>query len=376
MGIKWLGRNVFTAYDIPARIEVNIPFVHRLKCFDEITTYVDDTITGTNRSTTPYEITLWRENPRGTPPDTPAVYRVACEVYDTGNALRERYELRYLYGKTKYLVYVYDETDGQLPGLVTYTFGTEFFYQVPGYTVGIPERPSGYDLFLEVVGYRNGKKYYYVAKNPTLYPSTSLKIFPVSKAYVTVTYDLSTILAWTNVPVIGAFARFLAWLGVRAVQLSLAIASWFSNLIGINLPVVDARIDWEKKELVVTYENDPAAIVIAIIVAAAVAFGIVLVLAIKDIKTAEARVEEVRLVKEIYDQYYKLVNEIVEYAKTTPDPEKTLLDLLSKLTPPQLPTETAPKMSQMESDLDKLKTILMLGIGGAVVITLLSLAKR
>ncbi|MEM2383195.1 MAG: hypothetical protein QW521_03395 [Desulfurococcaceae archaeon] len=382
--VKWVYGNIFTSYDMSAEIMVDVGYAHRLKVYEAgDIVYIDDTITGTNRPPS-HIIQVWSENPHGSPPTVPVIYTVYVDVYDTNNVLKERFTLKYLYGSPRYTVYINDEYGTSLISSIyyAYTVGSDVFGRtVTASYFRLPEKPFESKLFVEVIAQKDSKKYYYVATEPTLYTSTVLKLYPVTKVMVAVRYDLTPLL---SVPIISEFVKFVLWLGVKAVDLAIQIARVISRAIGIDLPIVGAEYNSGTKELVVYYEVDPVpvlAFVLAIVVAVATAaVAIYYFNAVKEITVAEKTYSVYELVKQMYDQYTRTIKEVAEYAKTTPDPTKTLLELLPLISPPNVSLEAARKAvedsEKKDTMIEDLKKMLILGIGGAVIITALSMARR
>ncbi|MEM4847777.1 MAG: hypothetical protein QW794_08480, partial [Thermosphaera sp.] len=225
------------------------------------------------------------------------------------------------------------------------------------------------------------KKYYYVATEPTLHFTTALKLYPVTKVTVAVRYDLTPLL---SIPIISEFVKFVLWLGVKAVGLAIQIGRVVSRAVGIDLPIVGAEYNPDTKELVVYYEVDPVpvlAYVLAIVVAVATAAVVIYYFnAVKEITVVEKTYNTYELVKQMYDQYTRTIREVVEYAKTTPDPTRTLLELIPLISPPNVPLEAVKEVvkdsERKDTMIEDLKKMLILGIGGAIVITALSMARR
>lgn len=382
--VKWLDGNIFTSYDMPAEILVDIGYTHRLRVYEsEAMVYVDDVAVGRNRPSR-HILRLWDENPHMYPPDTPVVYTVYVDVYDTNNVLKERFTLKYLYGSAKHHITVVDENNERLPSSIYCAFvvGSDVFGKyVRLDNTSLPAKPANSRLYIEIISQREGKKYYFVATDPSLGLYTTIKLYPVTRVAVAVKYDVASLLA---VPIVGELAKFIIWLGAKAINLSIQIGRSISRVMGLDLPIIGAEYNPDTKELVVYYEMDPAPIlayVLAIVVAVATAAVVIYYFnAVKEITVAEKTYSTYELVKQMYDQYTRTIKEIVEYAKTTLDPTKTLLELLPLISPPNVSLEAVKEVvkdsEKKDTMIEDLKKMLILGIGGAIVITALSMARR
>ncbi|MEM2262120.1 MAG: hypothetical protein QXK24_06685, partial [Ignisphaera sp.] len=222
--VSWVDKNIFTAYDMPAYITVDAGYTHRLKVYEsETIIYVDDTVTGTNRPATPYEVRVWETNPHGTPPQTPSIYNVYVDIFDTNNVLKERITLKYMYGAGKYSLNIVDENNNPFEAQIYYcvrTSGDVFVVNYYGSNISIVDRGVN-DLIIEIVRNKENKKYYMVALNPTLYTNTVIRLSPRDKFIIKVTYDVSM---FNNIPILKDIYNFLMWLGTNVTNALLPIS--------------------------------------------------------------------------------------------------------------------------------------------------------
>lgn len=383
MGIvNWWLRNIFTTRYEESRIYVDMGYTHRLKVIDGTTTLIDDTTTGTNRSGNPYTISLWTVNPIGDPPATPIVRTVRIEVYDTNNTLRETHSLKYLYGVYKWIVGFVDENDKTLniTAVCVTRYDGDIFVRSGIGAVSIPDVGSN-PLILELSGYQNNKKYYFVKFNPHLEwqgTAIQIKVYPRDKYIIKTTIDIPSL---SGNPALETIGNFISWLGNRIMDINLGVATIIANALGLRAPVVKTEIDLVNGTLTLYYVNDPipAIVIIAGVVVGIVA-GVVMSIAIqcyRDIRLAEVNYEARKLIYEANKQYYDTVNEIIEFSATTQNPQETAFKLLSLLTPPQIPTKDVSDTVQKQDDMiEQLKSMLMLAIGGAIVIAVLLMVRK
>ncbi|MEO0133024.1 MAG: hypothetical protein ABIK73_08870 [candidate division WOR-3 bacterium] len=373
--VSWVKKNIFTSWDMPAYITIDAGYTHRLKVYEsETIIYVDDTVTGTNRPATLYEVRVWETNPHGTPPQTPAIYNLYVDVYDTNNVLKERITLKYMYGAGKYRINIVDENNNTFEAQIYYCIRTSsdvFADSYYGSNISIVDRGVN-DLILEIIRVRDGKKYYMISKNPTLYTNTTITLYPKSEFIIKVVYDVSM---FNNIPGLKQLYNFIMWLGTRIYNVLIPLAQSITNLLGIPLPIV--KVEYDNGLLIVYYVNDPIPILPIIIAIVAGALGITIALVVRDILVSETTYKIEQLVHDSYTQYLNIIKEIKDFASTTPNPEQTFIDLISKITPPQVSTkDTKSTLDQKDNMISQLKDMLMLAIGGAIVIAVLLMVKK
>lgn len=271
--VRFYKCNIFLSQDTPAYLELDPENqTVRLKVYEGSITYIDDTITGTNRGT--YQvIQIWSINPNPLPA-TPIGRMLIVEVYDTSNNLLERHRLPYLYGTKYKSIQIRDENDNPLSCNISALVYPFYYCRYNSQYVDIPWSPDTEDRqFFEA--YRVGdKKYYYIGKVTELAPLTNLALNPIEKAIVKIVYKinipvLSALLSGVGqLPYVGNFLNsFFSFITNNFLWLERAIA----KTIGINIPVINVEIDLSTNTLTAYYEQDIAPIIEFIIIIAVLA---------------------------------------------------------------------------------------------------------
>ena len=373
--VDWYDKSIFMVYDMPSYILVDMGYLHRLKVYEsETIIYIDDTATGTNRQATPYVVRVWSENPHGTPPYTPIVYTVYVDVYDTNNVLKERHTLKYMYVRSFYTVNFVDENDRALEMLtyvVIYRQDGVYYYKYYGSTIRIPDY-GGYNLILEASRDKDGKKYYFVKRNPELYSVTKIKVTPNNKYIVGIRIKVSEL----NIPVIQDIYNYFMWLFAKGFNFSLYMANVISNLLNIKVPVIKAEYDINNQELTIYYEVDPVKLVVLAIIAAGLIGGAAIAWSIRDIFIANVKYQITEVTQQSYREYLQTIRKLTDYAQENNLTAEQTQALLDKLTPPLVSSEIGNVIQQKDSLIEQLKTLLIVGIGGAALITFLMMAAR
>jgi hypothetical protein len=104
----------------------------------------------------------------------------------------------------------------------------------------------------------------------------------------------------------------------------------------------------------------------------------------RDIKLAQINYDIIEAYRQMYNEYLNAKNKIIDMCKmlyTNPnDLERCIQQNASLITPPNVPLDkvvsTVNDQNNKISELEQLKNLLMMGLVGAIIITVLSLAKR
>lgn len=366
--VKFYERNVFTAYDMPAYLIVKSDVSFMLKAYEGSTVYIDDTLTGTVRQAGTVIVKLWDTNPHGDPSVGRGIYTVTVELYDTSGSLQLEKKLKYLYDVAAYVVTFKDESgyDLAVDTTIILVRGSDAFYvRYFGSTVSIPTADK---MVIEAYRSKDNRKYMYVAVNPPLSTNTVVKLTPNAYNAVTVVYDLSKLSWLSYVPGSSLFIQFALWASTRIPYI---IADWISRQLGITNPIVDVKVDGNY--LYVTYENDPVPILAVIVYLAELfAWAFVAYLLVQAF-TAYITYEVQKLATEQSKQYYDAQRLVLQYAQEKGLSPQETQQLMQQMKPPQVSSTAA---EQMSNTIEQLKQMLLIAIGGAVVITVLSLSKK
>ncbi len=370
--VEFYERSIFTAYDMPAYLIVKSDVDFMLKAYEDSIIYIDDTLTGTIRRAGTQLIRLWDYNAHGDPSTGRGIYTVTVELYDSGGRLLLTKKLKYLYDRYAYLVSFVDETGSNLGVDMTIMLARSldvFFIQRFADKVELPPLSAGDKLVIEAYRVKDGNKYMYVAVNPTLAQSTTIKLTPNSANAVTVVYDISQ-LGWLSyIPGSSTFISFLSW--VSAGRIPYIVADWISRQLGITNAIIDVRVDGNY--LYVTYENDPVPILAAILFLAKLFAAVFIVYLLVNAFVAYISYETQKLVTEQNRQYYEAQKSVLQYAKEKGLTPQETQRLMEQVKPPQVSSTAA---EQMTNTIEQLKQMLLIAIGGAIVITVLSLARK
>ena len=370
--VKFYERNIFTSYDMPAYIIVssNIPFM--LKAYEGNTVYVDDTLTGNVRQAGTHIIKIWDTNIHGDPAVNPGVYSVTVELY-SGSTLVFSKNIKYWYGKTAYIVTFKDENmyDLSVDSTFLILHGSDLFYiHYFGSNVSLPSIGSYDKVVIEAYRNKDNKKYMYFALNPTLSYNTIIQLSPNTSNSITLVYDLSKL---SMIPGVDIFLRFISWIGVANIPH--IVADWISRQFNISNNIIDVRVDGNN--LYVTYENDPIPILLVIIYLVEILAWVFVAYLLVNAYVSYTTYETQKLANEQSKQYYDTVNKITEYAQSNNLSPQDTQRLIQQVRPPVVSSTSANNMfTQFSNNIEQLKQMLLIAIGGAIVITVLSIAKK
>jgi len=310
--------NIFLRQDQPAYIELDPEgMTVRLKVYEGAVTYLDDTATGTNRST--YQvIQIWSTNPSPLHP-SPLGRMVIVEVYDTSNNLLEKHRLPYLYGQKYKSIPIIDENGNPLGCDIAVTV-YPFYYCIynSGY-IDIPWNSDTEDRQIYEVYNVISKKYYFIGRVDTIENLSQLQLYPVEKVTIRVDYDASVI-PLSNLLSIGGSLPYVKNFINSFHSLVLSNTVWLARAIssatGINLPIVKVEYHSETNTISVYYEQDPIPLIVQIILyALAIGAGIAIIInlpAILDIIKNMAITEQIRaqaeMIKTMADQNKTILN--------------------------------------------------------------------
>jgi hypothetical protein len=395
--VDWVYTNYFPAYDTPAWIMVDTQGqTVKLKIYDSVTTYIDDTISSTTRSGQ-FMLQIWSSNPRGNINNL-ITDILHVDVYNTSNSLVERKTLNYVYGKAvKYITFYFP--DGYLAspqGVWGGSFnGIQVFGTVSANVIGLPIT-SG---LIEVYTYSElrGGKFYYIGKIEKIADRITL-IGPAERFDVTlrirVTRDVLGFLF--NIPgfnyVAGFIDYFFAQFVARPMSFAYSLVTAIMNRLGINLPA--KRIDVDGTDILVTYEQDIMwELVVFLVIAGVIALPYIAQI-VHDISvavTAQAEAERDKAIAQTYQnvvqQQQQTLQTALQYAsqiQDTQERDKAITQILSSpLVNPSNYTsglgtalqQANTQNQQTQQQLDQMKTMMYIAIGVAIVSLLLSIRK-
>jgi hypothetical protein len=395
--VDWIYRNYFPAYDTPAWIMVDTQGqTVKLKIYDSVTTYIDDTISGTTRSGQ-FMLQIWSTNPRGNINNL-ITDILHIDVYNTSNSLVERKTLNYVYGRAvKYITFYYP--DGYLASPLGVWVGNydhiPVFGTVNGNVIGLPITRGLIEVY-EYDELRRGK-FYYIGKIENISDRITL-IGPAERFDVTlrirVTRDVLGFLF--DIPgfnyVAGFIDYFFAQFVARPMSFAYSLVTAIMNRIGINLPA--KKIDVDGTDILVTYEQDIAVEVLVFFALVGLVGLYYLTQIVHDISvaiTAQAEAERDKAIAQTYQnvvqQQQQTLQTALDYASQINDPQerdKAITQVLSSpLVNPSNYTsglgtalqQANTQNQQTQQQLEQMKTLMYIAIGVAIVSLLLSIRK-
>jgi len=395
--VEWLFRNYFPAYDTPAWILVDTQGqTVRLKIYDSVGNYIDDTLSGTNR-TGQFMLQVWSTNPRGNINNL-ITDILHIDIYDTSNNLKDKKTLSYVYGKAvKYITFYYPDGYTASPmGVWGGNFnGVPVFGEINGNVIGLPITSGLIEAYSN--SQIRGGKFYFIGKIEKVTDRITL-IGPAERFDVTlrirVTRDVLNFLF--NIPgfeyVSGFIDYFFAQFIARPLSFAYSLASAIMNRLGINLPA--KRIDVDGTDILITYEQDIMwELIVFLVIAGVIALPYIAQI-VHDISvaiTAQTQAERDKAIAQTYQnvtkQQQQTLQTALEYASQIQDPaerDKAISQILSSpLVNPSNYTsglgtalqQANTQNQQLQQQLDQMKTMMYVAIGVAIVALILSIRK-
>jgi hypothetical protein len=397
MEVKWVHRNYFHANDVPAYLLVDTGgLTVRLKVYDDLGQYIDDTLTGTNRSGR-FIIRVWDTNPHTI--SAPKVIPLFVEIYDTSNRLIEKHVLNYVYGSPVRTIEFRYPQGGSAAAQWAYAChlnGVTVFATGTSATMPLPANNGVAEAFAYSV--TTGGKFYSAFKIDTA-PDTVTLWGPSDKFIVRLKLRY-TPLSFVRLFGIPGFdylddflSKFYAWFTLDPSLYLAHIISATLQRLGVNLPIVSIFSDNEY--IYVDYEQD---IMWEVVVFALIAFIVALpgiVEIIHDITTMisiYSQSERDKYVADVYrqvmEQYNNTFNKAMEYVNSIQDQNERMKAfnqiMSSPLVNPSnyysgLTTVIRQKDEEAEklrSELSNTKNMLYLVTGVAIALAIILIARR
>jgi hypothetical protein len=393
--VDWAGRNIFMNVDDRAMLVYDTEGkTVRLKAYEvwdsNQAIYFDDTIMGTNREGKGV-VDLWTTLTHPIPTDAYAVWTLIVEIYDTNNTLLETRKLKYMISrKDVTTINIKDENNNSLPAQINYLMiyeNEKYFNTFYGDNMSFPYPPDNTKAYLEI--YRiisTDKKYYTISRidrilaspgtyNIIMKPSTDIVV------YFDVQIDNAIINKLFAVPGIGYIASFLVNRMLTLQNFGFAIAGYVLKLLGIKGWYVVGVEKISDSPLVFRfyYRTDPNPLLIIIVVGiiGATIASWVMWNAIRDIAVAKITYETQKVITERYRHYKELIDNILDFCKNQPDPQKCFNDTVVTITPPDTGTDEAnDTQDSLTATIETLKQFLILAVVVAVVMGVVSYLRR
>jgi hypothetical protein len=373
-------------------------------------------------------------SPLGDPPtDRWDIWNVKIEVFDENN--NKKYEFtHYLLHTAMQITNVqyFDEKNNKLEGVgaymlivtinnVEYRFVRKqiigatqvanmpvyiYNFQFPYPSVGAIEK-----TYIEFYAEKSGRKYYILEKTNVLIPQykgvepVTIMLFPLNEIIISVDVELSkeTIDAvdkWCRELRVGQGETETICYGDLVKdqagnlipdeidKIKSQIISELNNLIGLKWTYIGARrIDTYTWRFYFVTDPIPVVWVLITIIVGIITAGVVLytyIKSIRDMRLAQINYDIIQAYREMYNEYLNAKNKIIEMCQklyTNPnDIERCIQQNGSLITPPNVPLDkvvsTVNDQGKKIDELEELKNLLMMGLMGAIIITVLSLARR
>jgi len=391
--VEWVYTNYFANYDQPATIYVDTAGqTVKLKIYDSVTTYVDDTISSTTRSGQ-FMLQVWSTNPRGNINNliTDVLH---VEIYNTNGVLLEHKSLNYVYGKAvKQITFYYPDGFTATPYSAwsgTYN-GIPVFGQYNATVIDLPITSGIIEAY--IYSDAHGGKFYFMGRIEKVTDKITL-LGPSDRFDVTfrisVTKDLLNFLF--NIPgfdhVAGFIDYFFAQFIAQPASYAYSIVTAIMNRIGINLPAKSISVDGS--DILVTYEQDIAIEVIAFFVIAGLIGLYYIANIVHDItvaQTTQAITERDKYIAQTYQnvvqQQQQTLKTALDYANQIPDPTERAKAISQIMTSPLVNPSNyysglSTALQQANTTTQQStqnNTLLYLAIGVAIVAVLIAMSK-
>jgi hypothetical protein len=397
MEVRWVYRNYFHAYDVPAYLLIDTGgLTVRLKVYDDIATYIDDTLTGTNRSGR-FIVRVWDTNPHTL--SSPKVIPLFVEIYDTSNNLIEKRVLSYVYGTPLRVIEFRYPQGGSVTASWAYVChlnGVTVFATGTSSSMPLPVNNGVAEAFA-YSAVRGGK--FYSAFKIDAAPDAVVLWGPSDKYLVRLKLKY-TPLSFARLFGIPGFNYLDDFISKFYSAFTLNPALYFAHVVsatlqrlGINLPIVSVFSDGEF--IYVDYEQD---IAWEVVVFALIAFIIALpgiVEIIHDITTmisTYSQSERDKYVADTYRQvmenYSNTLNKAMEYVNSIQDPSERAKAFNQIMSSPLINPSTYysglttvikqkdEEAEKLKSELSNTKNMLYLAAGVAIALAIILIARR
>jgi hypothetical protein len=279
-------------------------------------------------------------------------------------------------------------------------------FQFPYPSVGTIEK-----TYIEFFTEKNGRKYYILGKTTEIikqYPGTEpvrIMLFPLNEIIISIDIELNKDVIseadrWCRTIYIGqGETETICFSDLVKDQsgnlkpdeidkIKSQIISELNNLIGLKWTYIGARrIDTYVWRFYFVTDPTPIVWILITIIVGIITAGVVLytyIKSIRDMRVAQISYDIIQAYREMYNEYLNAKNKIIDTCKelyTNPnDVERCIQQNASLITPPNIPLDklisTINDQQGKISELEQLKNLLMMGLVGAIIITVLSLAKR
>jgi len=373
-------------------------------------------------------------SPLGEPPtDRWDIWDVKIEVFDENN--NKKYEFNhYLLHTAMQITNVqyFDEKNNKLEGLgaymlivvinnVEYRFTRKqiigatqvanmpvyiYNFQFPYPSVGTVEK-----TYIEFFAEKSGRKYYIIGKTTEIIKQytgvepVKIMLFPLNEIIISIDVELNEDVIreadrWCRTVYVGqgeteriCFSDLVKdQTGRLSPELIDKIKSQIimelNNMIGLKWTYIGARrIDTYVWRFYFVTDPIPIKWILITVIIAIITTGVVLYTYIKsmrDIRLAQINYDIIESYRRMYEEYLNAKRMIIEMCKklyTNPnDVERCIQQNGSLITPPNVPLDkvvsTVNNQQSKISELEELKNLLMMGLVGAIIITVLSLARR
>jgi len=391
--VEWVTTNYFANYDQPATIYVDTAGqTIKLKIYDSVTTYIDDTLSGTTRSGQ-FMLQVWRQNPRGNINNL-ITDILHVEIYAVNGVLLEHKSLNYVYGKSvKQITFYYPDgyTATPISAWSGVYNGIPVFGQYNATVIDLPITSGIIEAYIH--SEIHGGKFYFMGRIEKVTDKITL-LGPSERFDVTwrisITKDVLGFLF--NIPgfdhVAGFIDYFFAQFVAQPASFAYSLVAAIFNRIGINLPIKSIQVDGS--DILVTYEQDIMwELVVFLVVAGVIALPYIAQI-VHDISVAITTQSQTDRDKAIAQTYQNVVQQqqqtlktALDYANQIPDPTeraKAISQIVSSplVNPSNYTSGLGTALQQANTTTQQTKqdnTMLYLAIGIAIVAILISMSK-
>jgi len=373
-------------------------------------------------------------SPLGDPPtDRWDIWNVKIEVFDENN--NKKYEFtHYLLHTAMQITNVqyFDERNNKLEGVgaymlivtinnVEYRFvrkqiiGATQVLNMPVYLYNFqfpyPAIGTINKTYIEFFAEKNGRKYYLLGKTTEIIKQYTgvepvrIMLFPLNEVIISVDVELNKDVIseadrWCRTLYVGQGETERICFGDLVKdqagnlkpdeidKIKSQIISELNSMIGFKWTYIGARrIDTYVWRFYFVTDPIPVVWILITVILGIITVGVVLytyIKAIRDIRLAQINYDIIEAYRQMYIEYVNAKNMIIEMCKklyTNPnDVERCIQQNGSLITPPNVPLDkvitTVNDQQGKINELEQLKNLLMMGLVGAIIITVLSLARR
>jgi Fe-S-cluster formation regulator IscX/YfhJ len=288
-------------------------------------------------------------------------------------------------------IYVKDENQQDLIAQINYVtiYNNErYFRTYSGTFITIPYPDDPTQSYLEILSMKaRDRKYYMIDRFDRIGMGAgtyNIKLAPRDEiiVYMDVTITNDIISKLMSIPGLNYVTSFLINLGINMLNFGLVIGNYIRELLGLkDYYVVKAEKINDNPLVIRFYYRTDIAPILAVIILGSIICGTIITwiiaTAIRDMRVAEMTYETQKVITERYIQYTKLVDKVIDFCQTQPDPQKCYNEIIPTITQPNTGSDEAKDtQDDLMKTIEMLKQFLLIAVVIGVVLAVISYLRK